>query len=113
MIKNLDFVKAADFLLISSTNETTNSGTPHVVSAVGSSKRTRKGNGTRNKPQIGKVNVGPKTGTEVRYYKRDKWFVCPKNNVMSASKFVRSVYQQIQEKEISIQGLKYLLLNPY
>lgn len=74
-----DFENAADFLIITApalkSNDNNNN---HNVSAINSSNnnngRNRNGRNTNNKrSRRGKVDTGPKTGVELRYYQRGEW----------------------------------------
>ena len=58
-VKKNDFEEAADFLLITAPPPKANQPKHHRISAV-QSKR-------------GKIKTGPKTGVELRYYKRHEW----------------------------------------
>ena len=65
--KKNDFEQAADFLLqVAPTPNTT--GTNHRISALKHGKR-KNGKGGRR----GEIKTGPKTGVELRYYKRKEW----------------------------------------
>ena len=61
-IKKNDFEKAVDFLLTNAPKSKVNQ--THKISAIKSTKKTGK---------KGKVKTGPKTGVELRFYKRKEW----------------------------------------
>ena len=66
MAKRNDFEEAADFMMITAPEPKPSVKPIHNIAAVTSSSQT-------NKRKRGKINVGPKTGVEVRFYQRNEW----------------------------------------
>ena len=74
-VKNHDFEKAADFILINCPETKSDGNFRQNISGV---KSEPKYFNKKQNSKTGKVNIGPKTGVEIRYYKRDEWLKLPK-----------------------------------
>ena len=73
-----DFELAADFLIVTAPTTKFNNNQNHNVSATNSFNRNKSNNRSnktnrRNNSQRGKVDVGPKTGVELRFFNRGEW----------------------------------------
>jgi len=70
-----DFELAADFLIVTAPATKMNNNPNHNVSSTNTWNRnaSTKSSNNRKGPKRGKVDVGPKTGVELRFYQRGEW----------------------------------------
>ena len=96
-IKNHDFKKAADFLMRNCPEAKSDNNICQIVSIVKSESKQNNNKGQKGK--TGKVNVGPRTGVEIRYYKRDEWLRLPREQQEECVEIREKVLHRARTKE--------------